>query len=348
MIIVSTHRVERAFEAAWKVISRAVADDQLPSAVFAVAGRDELIRIAATGPAQGSWRPTTDSIYLLASISKPIVATAILQLVDAGQVLLNEPVANLWPEFAVNHKDTVTLWHLLTHTSGLDESDRARNGIPQDGARAWDVAAVRDTSLSFVPGSRYRYCNAAFRAMVTLVERLTGRDYVDILAERVLAPIGMADTSFAPSADSGRVAPVLDCPFVLDDWVGLASPSGGYWSTATDLVAFGQMWLKQGSVGETRVLSSASVRAATRVQYEGTNLDDPIQPAPIYRGLGFSIRGPGRTELLPVGSYGHGGATGTQLWIDPINALVLVFLTNRWGQPAQWRDRALNAFYGEL
>lgn len=110
----------------------------------------------------------------------------------------------------------------------------------------------------------------------------------------------------------------------------------------------GTSHLAGGARRGARILQPATVAAATRVQYVGEQDDDPIRPSTVYRGLGFSIVGPQRAELVPVGVYGHGGATGTRLWIDPIHDLVIVFLTNRWGQDNRWRDRAINAFYGQI
>lgn len=340
----------RAADAFWRVARAAVEAGHLPSALLAVANREEILCCEAIGGRQGETHPRKDSIFLLASITKPIIATAVLRLVEQGLILLHEPVANHWPEFAANNKEAVTLWHLLTHTSGLDESNLMHRD-PSDRGPIADLEArrVAATFLGFSPGTRYRYCNAAFRVMAVLIERLTGQGYVEYLDEQVLRPLGMIDTTFRPdNRQSERVMPVLDLPFDRDLFVSAAFPSAGYWSTAADLVAFGQAYLGGGQRRGVRVLQPATVAMATRVHYEGVQEDDPIRPSTVYRGLGFSIVGPKRSELVPVGVYGHGGATGTRLWIDPLHDLVLVFLTNRWNQDNRWRDRAINAFYGQL
>ncbi len=341
--------VSRAFAAAWDVIDAAVADGHLPSAVLAIGSRDEILKLRTSG--SGAITPTEDSIFLLASVTKPIAATGVLQLVERGKILLHEPIANHWPEFAINHKESVTLWHLLTHTSGLDESYSERPSAAVDGAslRAVDAARACETYLSFEPGTRYRYCNASFRVMMTLVERLTGQDYVEYLRANVLVPSGMVDTTFRPGDDqASRVVPALDLPFALEPFLALAHPAAGYWSTAADLIAFGQTYLAGGRGRHGRVLGPTMARAAARVHYEGVEESDAIRPNTLQRGLGFRVYGTSRIELVPPGSYGHGGATGTLLLIDPTHDLVLVFLTNRWGQDNRWRDRAINAFYGEL
>ena len=99
-------------DAAYAAIAEEVARGGLASGVLAVASADQLQRLEAFGPV------TTDSIFLLASITKPIFATSLMRLVERGAVLLNDPVANVIPEFAANGKANVRLWHLLTHTSG--------------------------------------------------------------------------------------------------------------------------------------------------------------------------------------------------------------------------------------
>lgn len=338
------------FEAAWRVLEDAVAAGNLPSAVFALANAEETLGVEASGPGLGQTAVSPDSIFLLASITKPIVATGILQLVERGSILLHEPIANLWPEFAANGKPGITLWHLLTHTSGLDESYAERlERSPGADLRDLDARGVAETGLDFPPGSAYHYCNAGFRAMATLIERISGQSYPEYLAEHVLRPAGMVDTTFAPiGARAERAVPVLDMPYPMAGFVAAASPAGGYWSTAADLIAFGQAYLNGGKGRRGSVLGPATIAAATRVQYTGNDDADAIQPAPVYRGLGWGLVGPGRSELLPLGTYRHGGATGTVLLVDPIHRLVLTVLTNRWDQDGRWRDRAINALYSGL
>src|SRR5262245_37392118 len=204
-VSMDAERIANSFESAWRVIQAAVAAGHLPSAVLAVANAEETLAIRRTGP-NGDESVKPDAIFLLASVTKPIAATAILQLVERGDLLLHEPVANLWPEFAANGKEQVTLWHLLTHTSGLNESF----GRPSSSdLRAWETEAVRATGLDFPPGSRYRYCTASFRVMTALIERLTDQPYDVHLDAKVLRPSGMIDTTFTPrGALAARAMPV--------------------------------------------------------------------------------------------------------------------------------------------
>ncbi|HLH72525.1 MAG TPA: serine hydrolase domain-containing protein [Chloroflexota bacterium] len=345
--------VSRAFNAAWKVLEEAVAQENLPSAVLTVANAQEIICQASVGGIRSTVTVSGDSLFLIASITKPIFATTVLRLVERGALLLHEPVVNHWPEFAVNNKQSVTLWHLLTHTSGLDQgaSLRLRGQLPTnfEDLPALDAVAARDTFLNFAPGTAYSYCNVGFRVMAVLIERLTKQTYQDYLQTEVLDPIGMVDTTFSPTpAQRQRTVSAFDLPYDLAAFETAAMPSGGLWSTAGDLVRFGQTYLNGGRRGSRQVLNPNTVAAATRIQYTGVDSTKVLRPNTVYRGLGFQLVGPDCSELVPVGCYGHGGASGTRLLIDPGNQLVLVFLTNRWGQDNRWRDRAINAFYGSL
>ncbi|HVB96880.1 MAG TPA: serine hydrolase domain-containing protein [Chloroflexota bacterium] len=354
--MVSSAAISRAFDAAWNVLAESVAQENLPSAVLSVANAQEVIRQASIGGPSPALPVSADSLFLIASITKPIFATGVLRLVERGALVLHEPVVNHWPEFGVNGKQNVTLWHLLTHTSGLDQGNITRNRAEYEPFRhrlaeipALDAVAVRDTFLNFPPGTAYTYCNAAFRVMAVLIERLAQQPYPEYLQREVLDPIGMVDTTFAPDmSQRARTVAALDLPYPLDVFEASMTPSGGLWSTTGDLTRFGQTYLNGGRRDSRQVLSPGTVAAATRIQYAGVDPTKGALPNSVYRGLGFAIVGPNLSEFVPVGSYGHGGATGTRLLIDPVNQLVLVFLTNRWGQDNRWRDRAINAFYGSL
>lgn len=331
-------------DAAFSTISDAVSVGQLPSGVLAVASSEGIVRQQSFGPV------TTDSLFLIASITKSIFAAGVLRLVERGHLLLDEPVATHLPAFGANGKQDVRLWHLLTHTSGVDEAWVAQQ-VGRERYR-WPrlVEATCAAPLRFRPGSRYEYANPPFVIMAELVERLSGVDHATYLRDNVLAPLGMADTSYAP-ADSPRVAPVLDPPWSEGhraDWIGLRHPAAGLWSTATDLVRFGQALLGDGELDGYQVLAPATIRAMTRKQTVCVPVASPIGDLQAYYGLGVSKTGPNNAsgpsgDLRTAAGFGHGGATGTYLWIEPEYDLIFVFLTNRWGQLDAYLKRALNA-----
>jgi serine-type D-Ala-D-Ala carboxypeptidase len=331
-------------DAAYATIAEEVGSGGLASGVLAVANADELLRLEAFGPV------ATDSIFLLASITKPIFATSVMRLVESGTVLLNDPVARVVPEFGANGKADVRLWHLLTHTSGLDE------GWVNQGAgrREWAEVVERACAapLQFQPGARYAYCNASFIVMGEMVHRLTGKDHATYLTDAVLEPLQMHDSCFIPSEGSPRVVPVLDPPWSNEQeraaWLGLRHPAAGLWSTATDLVRFGQALLRDGELDGYRLLSPITLRAMTTLQTSTISAVTDAGQFPAYYGLGFGKAGPHgergpSSELRSPGGFGHGGATGTYLWVEPEFDLVFVFLTNRWLQDDRTVKRALNA-----
>jgi CubicO group peptidase (beta-lactamase class C family) len=333
---IDAQRLDHAF----RVVADAVAAGGLPSAVLTIASSREVVRSEAFGPAG------TDSVFLLASITKPIFATAIMQQVERGRVLLNDPVARIVPEFAGRGREGVRLWHLLTHTSGLDETVGQRAQYLPDRQQA-RLAICAQAGLTFRPGSRYSYCNSSFAVMSELLARLSGQDDVGYLRDQVLAPLGMVDTGYAP-AESSRVMPVHDPPWRDEEdrrrWMSLAIPAGGLWSTAADLVRFGQAFL----TGRPAVLGPAARGAMTSLQTAGIAGADALGESAAYYGLGFTKAGPHGSrgpsaELRTPAGFGHGGATGTDLWIEPELDLVFVFLTNRWGIDAPYARLALNA-----
>jgi serine-type D-Ala-D-Ala carboxypeptidase len=332
-------------ESAYTAIGDAVQSGALPSGVLAVADADETLRLEAFGPV------STDSIFLVASVTKPIFATGLMRLVERGHILLNEPVAQRLPEFRANGKGDVRLWHLLTHTSGLNEGwvELAR------GPERWEwsryLARVCEAPLAFPPGTRYMYCNPTFTCMAELVQRLTGQDYGAYLQQCVFDPLAMHDTAFVP-AESPRVVPVLDPPWLDEErrprWIGMRSPAGGLWSTASDLIRFGQALLRGGKLDGYQLVAPTTLRAMTSLQTAGIPSITGAGQFQSYYGLGFSKAGPGgepgpSAELRSPAGFGHGGATGTYLWVEPELDLVFVFLSNRWGQDETIMKRALNA-----
>jgi CubicO group peptidase (beta-lactamase class C family) len=333
-------------DAAFSVMAEGVASGALPSGVLAVATGAETVRLEAFGPA------APDSIFLLASITKPIFATGLMRLVERGRLLLNTPVAQLVPEFARAGKGDVRLWHLLSHTSGLDEAWVLGQAGPAPRSPERLLALACAAPLQFRPGSRYAYCNATFAVLAELIRRLDGRDHATYLAEEVLEPLGMRETSYEPPA-SPRVAPVHDAPWGTDPaaraaWVAQHSPAGGLWSTAADVVTFGQMLLGGGERGGRRVLAPATLAAMTQLQTAGIPTSSPLGEVASAYGLGFSKavmhgdNGPSR-ELRTASGFGHGGATGTYLLVEPELDLVVVFLTNRWGIDVPHQKRVFNA-----
>jgi serine-type D-Ala-D-Ala carboxypeptidase len=274
-------------------------------------------------------RVTADrTIYDLASLTKVVgTATAVMVLYDEGKLDLNAPVSKYLPAFTGGAKSEVTVWHLLTHRSGLpagrDLWRRAHN--PQE-ARLM----VIDTPLECNPGRCYIYSDLGADLLGMVVEAASGEGLDTFLAKRVFRPLGMEDTGFRP-ADSLRyriapteVSPPRGYPIrgeVHDEnayALGGVAGHAGLFSTAADLSIFAQMMLNGGEYDGVRILQPATVEMFTR-RAAGT------------RALGWDTAdgdyGAGR--FLTERAYGHTGFTGTSMWIDPDREMFVVLLTNR-------------------
>ena len=338
---------QRRLEQAARIADEAVQRDKLPNIAIVCGDRE---RRFWSHIAPGQDGVTLDSIFPIASITKPVIATAVMQLVEQGRLLISDPVALFVPEFAQNGKERVTVWQLLTHTSGLIEPNEALAGLAQRGAAReayLDVACA--VGLRFEPGSQYEYGNIGFVLLAELITRLSGQPYPAYLREHIFAPLAMHDTAFGPT-DRSRAAPnhnFGDAEYEAY-YHTLAAPHGGLWSSAADLLTLGQAFLNGGRTSDDRLLSPAAWEAMTRLHTGGLMrlVDGQLKQA--VSGLGWAKPMPTNVILASERSFGHGGGTGCFLWIDPDWDLVFVFLSSRWGSDHDVPQRAINAVYGAL
>jgi CubicO group peptidase (beta-lactamase class C family) len=343
-IRIDENRLKRAFA----VAQEGVESGEVPSAVVAVATGSTLVDCWAFTRKDGD-TVANDSIFLLASITKPILATAVMRLIEDGRLALFEPIERYIPEFAQPGKPAVTAWHLLTHTSGIEEeTSYGFLAAHREPASAYLEAALRST-IQTVPGTQYRYCSLSFYILAELITRLSGMPYADYLRAQVFEPLGMSSTGFDPDAiDPARRVPVRNTEGRLPYFISLAAPGGGLWSTAADLVTFGQAFLNDGLHGSYHLLSPAWIETMTQEHTTGLPQAHPYQSEQPHYGLGWQTKG--RDPQLPGSprAFCHNGVTGTQLWIDPTWDLVCVFLTNEWGLEHSVRYRVVQAVYSAL
>jgi CubicO group peptidase (beta-lactamase class C family) len=344
---------------------QAFVDQQdIAGAVTVVGRKGGIVSLEAVGSLslEGKRPMPKDALFRIASMTKPITAVGIMILVDEGKLSVEDPVEKHLPEFrgqmlvAERTKDTVilkkpsrpiTVRDLLTHTSGLPGGmppGLADLYVKRNHTLAEAVMAFSQRPLDFEPGSKWVYCNAGIDTLGRVIEVVSGQPYEDFLKKRIFEPLGMVDTTFYPTKDQlERVGPVYDkkdgrlVP-TANSIIGLPAhprypiPAGGLYSSGTDLAKLYQMMLGRGALGQTRILSEQSVAAMTTVQTGElkTGFTDGM-------GFGFGwavVRKPqGVTEMLSAGSYGHGGAFGTQGWIDPQQDLFLILLIQRVGLP---------------
>src|SRR5262249_50980156 len=249
-----------------------------------------------------------DALFLLASITKPVTATAVVLLLERGLISLEDPVARYLPRFTGPGKADVQLRHLLTHTSGLPD-----RGPDNDALRAAHrpladfVESACRVPLLFPPGTRVSYQSSGFALLAEVVHQVTGVTLAEFLRREVFDPLGMADTSLGWQPEKkDRIAAVrLGAAQQQTDWnwntlylLGVGAPWGGLVTSPADFARLCALMLNGGALGGVRVLSPAAVRALTSNQLLGM----PGVPEEDRRcrpwGLGWKLTWPGHAENL--------------------------------------------------
>jgi CubicO group peptidase (beta-lactamase class C family) len=325
-----------------------VANHTVAGAVTLVADKDKDLSLVAVGYADlAAKKPMrTDNLFWIASMTKPVTATAVLMLQEEGKLSVNDQVAKYLPELAdlktANGKPAkVTLRHLLTHTSGMGEA------TPQESKAAKKLADLiphyAEKPLQFEPGSKWQYCQSGINTLGRIVEVVSGQSFPEFLQQRIFDPLGMKDTTFYPTREQiprlAKSYKSLDGKleeariYMLDGHNPTArnrypAANGGLFSTADDYGRFCRMLLNQGSLDGRQYLKPESVKLMSTIQTGGLKTG-------FTEGNGWGlgccvVRQPqGVTAVLSPGSFGHGGAYGTQAWIDPVKQRVYVLMVQR-------------------
>lgn len=321
-----------------------VASNWLAGAVAVVVGTNGVISHDAVGYADVSAKKPMkkDTLFWIASMTKPFTAVAFMMLADEGKVSLDDPVGNYIPQMAdlwvvagkTNNTMTlrrpvrpITLRHLLSHTSGLPfltpilSADLTSQPLDQQ------VLSFTMNPLEFQPGEGYRYSNQGIDTVGRVIEIASGMPYEAFLQKRLFEPLGMRDTTFFPTSRQVRrlakpygtgkdkaalvetALPFMKPPF--DRPGRYPEPGGGLFSTGADLARFCRMLLNRGVFEGRRLLSEQAFTELTQVQTG--------QPAHKY-GLGFSVNPDGD------GAFGHGGAAATNMTVYPQRGLALIWL----------------------
>lgn len=335
-------------------------DNRQISGAVGLMTRGDAVSIATVGYSNLATqrRMREDDLFWIASMTKPMAAVCILMLQDEGRLSVEDPVEKHLPEFKgqwllqEGSKDRrllvptprpITLRDLLTHTSGIGDMAAPRF----DASLAELVTGYAREPLQFAPGLRWSYSNPGINTLGRIVEVVTGKPFATILESRLLAPLGMTETTFWPSpsqakrlARSYKQGPngtleEVAIYFVnggLSDRRRTALPAGGLFSTARDLGRFYTMMLQQGLTRRGRLLSQNSVRQLTTTQTGDitTGFVDGMS-----WGFGFQVvKEPrGVTAMLSPGTFGHGGAYATQSWADPVRGISMVLMIQRAGLP---------------
>jgi len=302
-----------------------VATKQISGAVTLVAKGGKVVDFTAVGQAniEDNLPMRKDSMFAIASMTKPITATAVLILQDEEKLSVDDPVAKYIPEFSKvslksgSPKRELTIRDLMTHTSGLVGRQSADVSLKQT------ACELAKRPLGFEPGTMWKY-SPGLTVCGHIIEVASGQRYEDFILKRILQPLNMNDTTFFPTqSQQGRLAtlyqPTADKNSIEPGTHALLdfskprvpNPSGGLFSTASDMAKFYQMILNGGELDGKRIVSKAAVQQMTAVQTG--KLKTGFTPGNGW-GLGWCVvREPqGVTEMLSPGTYGHGGAFGTQ------------------------------------
>jgi len=298
----------------------------------------------------GNKKVDDNTIYRLASMTKPITAVAILILVDKGLISLDEPVSKYLPEFEDIHvispdgtdlgktKTPVTILHCLTHTSGfgsekvVNESDESRETIPKT------IECYMNAGLDFEPFSKQAYSPlAAFDILAAIVEKVTKQDYEEFLKNEIFIPCNMLNTTFSPSEKQWKRVMTMHNKVEGKSDVGVTYPGcvferfpckhklagAGLVSSLDDYSSFVLMLLGRGQINNKRIISDRTFQKLST-----PHVPEKIMPGNARWGLGVRVIVDEQYRYLPVGSFGWSGAYGSHFWIDPENEVCAVFMKN--------------------
>jgi len=338
-------------------IQKFIDAQDISGAVTVVAAKDKLLAVDTIGLADiAKKKPMEpDSLFWIASMTKPLTAVSILMLQDEGKLNVSDPVEKYLPEFAALKTPTgqpahITIEQILTHTSGLGEGD---------GAAIKAAHTLRDlipiylaSPMLYEPGERWRYTQSGINVAARIVEVTSGLSFDKFVGKHLLKPLGMRHTTFYPNK---KQQSHLATPYIKDKQTGelTAAPYAGYgnkeqppfgnaglFSTGPDYARFCQMLLSGGTFRGKRYLSAAAFQQLTTVHTgelkTGFLQTDEYGNRGMNYGWGIGVAilkapHPGVAEMLSAGTFGHGGAWGTQAWIDPVRGLAYILMVQRPG-----------------
>ena len=347
------------------VTQKNIDDGIIPGAVMLVARRGKVVWVSAQGKREAASADAmkTDTIFRMYSMTKPIVTIALMQMVEEGRLQVTDPVSKYLPEIGNMKVGTevegpdgkpmlrlsdptrpMTVQDLMRHTSGLTYGNRGNSLIQQSymAAKIGDrtatveemVSRLSKLALRFNPGDRWEY-SVAVDVQGRLLEVLDGgkRKLSEILAERVLQPLGMNDTAFQVTGDKltrvAEPAPALAGKtatprFKYDDGAKYESGGGGITSTTEDYLRFVMALANNDAYQGKRIIGKQTLAFMTADH----TMDRPGRPPGFGFGLGFEVRQRVGDTLQPgsVGEYGWSGAAGTTFWVDPKEQLFAIYM----------------------
>ena len=334
-------------------VRQEVDEGLLPSAQIAVAKDGRLVLFETFGDG------TNDSLYCVFSATKAITSAAAWLLIEAGELSVDEVVADIVPEFATNGKGIVTVEQLFLHTAGFPNAPfRPTDWLDRDRR----LARFAQWRLNWEPGSRFEYHpSSSMWVVAEIIERRTGRDFTEFVRTEIADPLGLKDLYVGlPGPENPRVTELMHCgePMTSADYERLGIPEppvtevteeailsfnrpevravgvpgGGGIMSAAELALFYQGLMHGGSVDGRRIWQESTLEMARTVR--SGDLRDPMSGVPVNRGLGIVIAGDEYRNFRGFArdnsplAFGHGGAGGQIAWGDPVTGISVGYCTN--------------------
>jgi len=341
-----------------EAVQKFIDAQDISGAVTVVVSKDKVLALNTIGLADiATKRPMKpDTLFWVASMTKPFTAVSILMLQDEGKLSVNDPVEKFIPEFAALKTPSgksahLTIEQMLTHTSGLGEGDSA--AIKKAHTLRDLMPIYLASPMQYEPGERWKYTQSGINTAARIVEVVSALSFDEFVRKRLLKPLGMKNTTFYPNARQREREAI---PYVKDKQTGRLTPkpfpadfgnmgqppfgNGGLFSTGPDYARFCQMLLNGGTFHGRTYLSPAAFKDLTTVHTGELKtgflqLEQYGSHGMNYGwGIGVAILKtphPGVAEMLSPGTFGHGGAWGTQAWIDPVRGLAYILMVQRPG-----------------
>jgi CubicO group peptidase (beta-lactamase class C family) len=316
-----------------KLLEQARSDKSFSGAVFAYGNSHEIVAQGAIGTlAWGGQKTEIDSLWDLASVTKPLVVIALMKLFEQGELSLEDYISYFLPSYEGTDKAEITLFELLTHTSGIP----GQQPLYKHAKTMEDMkVAVRQLPLRHKRGTHVEYTSQGFMIVGDIIEQVVDMRLDEAMNELVFRPLGVKNTLYNPPAMlQNRIAATENCPWrnqmvrgqVHDEncvVLGGIAGHAGLFGTTEDMSTICQMMLRMGATDQQDFLKAPTVRIMTN------NYTSSLNQA---RAIGWQAKdqhGSPAGDLFSSFSYGHTGFTGTSIWMDPERDLFAVLLTNR-------------------
>ncbi len=321
---------------------------------------------AGIGMASGSYTMRNDSVNLWLSAGKPVGSVAIMLLVQDGLLALDESVAEHWPEFGANGKESITVRHLLTHTAGIRTAEIAAR--ESDLEHANSILAGARLERDWIPGKRAGYhAFSGWQVLAEVVRRVSGNDFATFARERIFAPMLMNSSSFrltekdaialgqrfSPMHSTKNDGSEIDPMFAPEVTSAYTRPGGGLRSTASDMVRFYRTLLEFGELDGVQILRPEIAAQITSPQRTG--MKDETFGHVMDWGLGVMFDNKAYGPAAPYGygphasarTFGHGGRESSTAFADPEHNLIAAIVFN--GMPGELaNDRRLRMVTGAI